>query len=833
MNNPGNTGVQINSLTTTGDFAISYFYCGSLPYVLASGSACNVEVTFTPTQTSGAESGTVVVGTSAGNFTVNLSGTAQAATQAIGITPTTFNFGTVQKGATAGNDNSSRVYVRNTGTESVTFSGAPTITGTNAADFAVSYNAGCGNQFTSGTPLAPSTSCVFLITFTPSTTGAETATLTLTDSAGTQTMALSGTGAAAQPAVTLDPTTLPFDLQVVGTTSNLSYYVYLANNGSSALTIQSASITAGSSDFSIPSGYDSCSGQSVAASGGQCYVYVNFAPSSAGYRTGTLAFKDQNNNTYTLALAGYAPAAVNSATLDPQALDFLPQSLNASGGNGAQSTQYVTLTNTGNRPLTVGTLTGTDFVIGTVTTGDFTTASSGGGGDYCGGQTVAPNSACEVVLSFFPSTAGSKSGSITFPVTYADNTKASFTATLSGQAVNETDSATLSPTNVSFLDQVAAHPTTSSSATITLTNNSNLALTVGTLTGTDTIVGTSTSGDFVAASTTLFGVGINGYDGCSGQTIPSKSSCTVYVYFAPGTTGAKTGSLTFPVTYTSGTKASFTATLSGNSIAAVNTIGVNPLSAQFQSQVVGTTDTSNIATINVQNTGNIPVTFSSSTLSSANFTFDYDGCGSSTIQPNSSCIIYVYFTPQASATPGTLTGTLTINDSATGNPHKASLSGAALAASQQLAVSQSTVSFGNQPVSTSSNPQVVYVINQGTSAQRALKSVLLGGTNATDFTESDNCGGSSGTTLNARSTCNITVTFAPGASSTGSRTATVTVTPTSGSSLVVTLNGTGTNPIPQATVFPTTINFGSQPVNTTSTSYEYFTVTNREARLSD
>jgi len=38
-------------------------------------------------QTSGAEAGTVVVGGTAGNFTINLSGTAQAATQAIGITP--------------------------------------------------------------------------------------------------------------------------------------------------------------------------------------------------------------------------------------------------------------------------------------------------------------------------------------------------------------------------------------------------------------------------------------------------------------------------------------------------------------------------------------------------------------------------------------------------------------------------------------------------------------------------------------------------------------------------------------------------------------------------
>ncbi|MGA7318061.1 MAG: choice-of-anchor D domain-containing protein, partial [Silvibacterium sp.] len=824
--NPGNTGVQINSLTTTGDFAVDYSYCGPLPYVLASGSNCQVRIDFTPMQTSGAETGTVIAGSSAGNFTVNLSGTAQAATQAIGLTPTTFNFGSVQRGTPTGPYTFYSVYVRNTGTEGVTFSSGPAITGTNAADFAIAGQDTCANIFSStSSPLAPGTSCAFIIGFTPSTTSAESATLTLTDSAGTQTMTLNGTGTASQPAVTLSSATLPFDLQVVGTTSSQNYYVSLTNNGSNALTIQSAAITAGSSDFVIPTGANSCSGQSVAATGGQCYVYVNFAPSAAGYRTGALTFTDQNNLTYTVALAGYAPAPSNSATLDPQAIAFLPQAVNATSGNGTQSTQYLTLTNTGNRALTLGTLTGNDVVVGTTMAGDFSTAS-GVGYDYCSGQTVLPNSTCSVDVAFTPSTTGSKSGSITFPVTYADNTTATFTGTLSGQAVNETDSATLSPTNVSFLDQVAAHPTTSNSQYLTLTNNSTLALTVGALSGTDTIIGTSSSGDFVAANTTLFGVGIGGADYCSGQTLPPHATCSVTVFFAPGTTGAKSGSITVPVTYTSGKKASFTATLSGNALAAVNTISATPASTQFQSQIVGTTDNSNNQAITIQNTGNIPVTFAASTISGSSFTIASDGCGGITAQPGSSCTIYPEFTPQANANPGTLTGTLTINDSATGNPHKVSLSGTALAVSQQLAVSQSTVNFGSQAVSTTSNPQVVYVINQGTSSQLTVKSVLLGGTNATDFTESDSCGGSSGTTLNARSTCAITVTFAPGASSTGARTATVTVTPTTGTAQVITLNGIGTNPIPQAAVFPTTINFGSQPVNTTSTTYQYFTVAN-------
>ena len=178
--NSGNSPVQLNSLAATGDFAISSNgSCSPGSTVFSPGSQCTFYVTFTPMQTSGAEAATVVVGTSAGNYTINLSGTAEAATQAIGLTPTTFNFGTVQKGTTVGYGGNGYgnyyVYVRNTGTENVTFSSAPTITGPNAADFAIGYNYTCANEFASTTsPLAPGTSCAFWLSFTPSTATART-----------------------------------------------------------------------------------------------------------------------------------------------------------------------------------------------------------------------------------------------------------------------------------------------------------------------------------------------------------------------------------------------------------------------------------------------------------------------------------------------------------------------------------------------------------------------------------------------------------------------------------------------------------------------------------
>ncbi len=825
INNPGNAPVQINSVATTGDFAVMSDACAP-PFSLGAGQSCGVYISFTPTQSSGAETGTVVVGASSGSLTIPLTGTAEAATQAIGITPTTYSFGTVQQNTTAIGNGYNDVYVRNTGTEGATFTAAPAITGANASDFVLSSQGTCSSEF--GNPanaLAPATSCGFIVSFTPSTAGAESATLALTDSAGTQSMTLSGTGAAAQPAVTLSPAQLTFDLQPVGTTSSQNNYTYFANHGTTAITLQSSAITSGSSDFSIPPGYNQCNGASV-QSGSECSVYVDFTPSAAGYRTGLLTFTDQNNSTYTVQLTGYAPAAVTSATLSTQALDFLPQPINAVAGNGEQLYQQVTLTNTGNVLLTVGTLTGTDVVVGSTATGDFSTLYSGLNYDHCSGQVVQPNGTCTVEVSFTPSTIGAKSGSITFPVTFFNSTTGSFTATLSGQGINAQDSVSLVPNTLTFLNQVAAHPLVAgASQMIYLTNTSNLAITVGNLTGTDTIIGTSATGDFVVANSTLFGVNVPGSDSCSGVTIPPNSNCFVTVFFAPSTLGAKTGSIIFPITYSDGTKGSYIAPLSGNGIAVVNTLNVTPASVQYQPQVVGTAD-GTFQTITVMNTGNIPVTFGQSTVNSANFTTTYDGCSNTSMPAHSTCPLYVAFTPQSSATPGTLTGTLTIADSATGNPHSVSLSGLAIAANQQLSVSQSTVNFGNQPVSTSSNLQVVYVVNQGTGTRLTLTSVVLGGTNPTDFTESDTCGGSSGTSLPARSNCTITVTFSPSASSLGVRTAVVTVTPASGAALTITLNGTGSTPAPQATLFPSTINLGSQPVNITTTTAQSFSVTN-------
>jgi hypothetical protein len=792
VTNPGNTPVTVTGQTATGNFAVTEWTgdCsnGTLPYTLYPGYYCNVYMAFTPTAT-GARTGTLTLTSSAGNQTVSLSGTGETATQTIGLTPTALGFGSQIVGQATG---AYYVYARNTGTETVTFTAIPSITGADSGDFSVNP-VNCNNGYT----VAPNSSCSFYVSFTPGASGARSATLTLTDTAGAQTLALSGTGVATSPTYTVSNYELAYNLQVQGTTSPLNTYVYFYNKGATSVTLGADVITG---NFLIPPGYDSCSGQVIPASS-SCYTYVEFAPTTAGYLTGSLAFKNSGGTTLvSVPLAGYSEAPIYSAYVDPGALNFGPETI------GLTSTyQYTYLYNTGNLPLTVGTATGVNTIIGASATGEFSTTTEG---DYCSGTTVAAGGSCTIYVTFAPSATGAQTGSFTLPVTYNNNSTASFPVTLAGSGVAVVDSAVLSPTAATFLDQVVL--TTSASDTLTLTNSGNRTFNVGTLTGVNIAVGASATGEF---STTAGG----GSDGCSGVSVTPGSSCSVYVVFTPSATGARSGSVTFPVTYADSTTATRTATLSGNGIASSNSVEVTPAGMQFGNQVVGTVGSGNTGTVQLTNTGNAPVTIGADTITGA-FAISSDSCTDSTIQPGNTCYVYVTFNPTA---PGAASGTLTIADNSTGGPHAVSLSGVGVSASQQIVLSQTSVAFGNQPAGSSGSQTTVYVLNQG-STNVTINSIALSGANAADYQMSNACS----TYFYANQSCSISITFAPLASASGALTASISVKyAASGTPQTITLTGTAVAPGPAAALTPSSIAFPKQTVGVPSAP-QNFSVTN-------
>jgi hypothetical protein len=123
-----------------------------------------------------------------------------------------------------------------------------------------------------------------------------------------------------------------------------------------------------------------------------------------------------------------------------------------------------------------------------------------------------------------------------------------------------------------------------------------------------------------------------------------------------------------------------------------------------------------------------------------------------------------------------------------------------------IAVSPSSLSFGNQVVGTTSSALTVKVSNNGNTA------TTIGVSANGDFAQTNNCPVSPATLAPAAS-CTISVTFAPTA--TGVRSGAVVVTDTlPGSPQMVTLSGTGTAPV--VTLGATSVSFGNQVVGTSS-----------------
>ena len=139
-------------------------------------------------------------------------------------------------------------------------------------------------------------------------------------------------------------------------------------------------------------------------------------------------------------------------------------------------------------------------------------------------------------------------------------------------------------------------------------------------------------------------------------------------------------------------------------------------------------------------------------------------------------------------------------------------------------LSPTSLTFGSQKVGTIGNPSTITLTNTGT-AMLTVTSVTIVGANAGDFAQTNNCGNS----VAAGTSCSISVRFAPTAG--GSRTATLTVTDDApGTPHQASLSGTGT--VGGVLLSPPSIDFGSQPVGTTSSARTITLTNNGTAKLS-
>lgn len=252
------------------------------------------------------------------------------------VTPPTLRFGNQVKKTTS---SPLTVALVNNTNAAITIN-TPGITipaGTNSSDFAISSNM-CPAV---GAKLAAMTSCTVSVTFTPSTTSSESATLSFTDSDSTspQQVLLTGTGTTAPPAVSVSPTSLNFPNQNLNTKS-APMTVTLTNSGTTAVTINGTGITIIGSNPGEFMQTNTCPpiGQSLAG-GANCTISVTFAPTGTvqGPRSATLNIDDTDSSSpQQVTLAGIG------GTLPPDfTLTSAPSSATVKTGSPANFTVTV------------------------------------------------------------------------------------------------------------------------------------------------------------------------------------------------------------------------------------------------------------------------------------------------------------------------------------------------------------------------------------------------------------------------------------------------------------------------------------------------------------
>ena len=228
---------------------------------------------------------------------------------AVGLTPASVTFPAQTVGTTSV---AQPVLLTNTGTGTLTGI-AIALVGANAGSFAESNSCGAA--------LAAGVSCTISVTFSPTAVGAASASLAITDNAGSQSVTLSGSGAAPLlPSASVSPGSLTFASQEIGT-SSASQPVTLTNSGNATL----ANIAVAISGSNATSFAQSANCGTSLPAGNSCSIAVTFTPTAAGAATAVLTITDS---------AATSPQSVTLSGSSPQS----PIAISTQSGGSTSST---------------------------------------------------------------------------------------------------------------------------------------------------------------------------------------------------------------------------------------------------------------------------------------------------------------------------------------------------------------------------------------------------------------------------------------------------------------------------------------------------------------
>src|SRR5579871_3871483 len=212
LHNTGTSGATGINVVVTAPFSRPAGNAGgTCGATLAAGVNCTIDIVYSPGTgvTSSTGTATITASVAVSGSPVTLTGTAVAPVLSASWSPASHKFGTQTRNCPCTGlgvlactlDPSQTFTLTNTGNVNLNVPAQATITGANANEFAIArLLSTCGpagnGQLSGQTSLTPGSSCTVTVQFKPltaQTTGAKTATLSITDAAGTQSATLTGT----------------------------------------------------------------------------------------------------------------------------------------------------------------------------------------------------------------------------------------------------------------------------------------------------------------------------------------------------------------------------------------------------------------------------------------------------------------------------------------------------------------------------------------------------------------------------------------------------------------------------------------------------------------
>lgn len=775
LSNSGLKSVTLSGVQSA-DAAFSVAASQSQVTVPAGGSI-NIQVTFTPTEVK-SYSSQLTVQSGSRQTTVPVFGEGQQGKTttpppvrpALQVSATALQFGSVPIG---GNSQQSL-----------------TLTSSGTAALQINTLGITGVGFSEQAPslpltLQPGQVLTLPVKFVPAASGAANGNLTIASNAAltpSVTVSLAGSGASSNPvpppqntpALTLSNTAVDFGSVALGSSGSNS--VTLTSSGTASVVVQAIAV----------SGADFSAGQLplplTLAPGQQVVLPLTFTPTSAGAEQGNITLTDNAaGSPNAIALSGTGVAASAAALSAPGSVDFGDITV------GTHGSKTITLVSTGTAPLTISSID--------VTGAAFSNAPN------ALPQVLQPNQQMSVKLKFSPTSAGDTTGSLTINSNAAGNSKTTIHIHGKGVGAN-TPSLSASASSFSF-GSVQVGSTAGKVLTVTSTGTAPATITAGSING--------------AFTTTLAGVPVQNLS--SPIVLQPGQQVAFNVGFSPTVSGTANGQLSLATD----TGSPLNVSLSGNGIQATSpALSLSAPSLDFGGVQVGST--SNLQ-LTLNSSGTAPVTISSSAVAGQGFQIASVAWPSGvnswpvTLNPGQQLVLTVAFTPDA---VNSFSGNLALVSDASGGTANVPLSGTGDAVPvANLTISPASIDFGQTPVGTKVTRQVT--VTSGGSAALNINTIDVSGAQFTVAPQSLPL------VLQPGQQASLTLTYEPTAVGNDAGLLTIGSNDPSGPA-TVSLGGSGTaTTTPQLRVNPTSVAFGSVPLNTAATSSVTLTSTGSAA----